>query len=276
MTGAIKSMKLYAQVDRVFRDLRAAGIADNAPLSVNQLSQFDQYHYYGVEAVQAAIQAANLGAESRVLEIGSGIGGPARVLADRSGCHVTALELQPDLNAVAETLTDRCGLSGKVRHVCGDALTHDLADGAFDAVVSWLALFHIPGRDRDLFPRFCAALRPGGVFYAEDLYQLGEFTPGDREKLTQMVFSKSMSTQEEYVAALRAAGFGNVVFETRTASWVEFCTGRLAAYRAARPRNLAIHGEGVVNGLTDFYRAMVDLFESGNLGGVVVSAKKAG
>lgn len=273
---AIKSMKLYSQVERVFRDLRAAGIADDAPLTVDQLSQFDQYHYYGTEAVEAAIRAAGLSAGSRVLEIGSGIGGPARVMASRSGCHVTALELQPDLNEVAGALTARCGLGGKVRHVCGDARTYDMPEGAYDAVVSWLALFHIPGRDHHLFPRCAAALRPGGVFYAEDLYKLGDFTPGEEEKLTRMVFSQTMSTQDEYVAALEAAGLTDVRFTNRTADWLDFCAERLAAYRAARPRNLAIHGEEVVDGLTAFYQAMVDLFEGGNLGGAVVTAKKAG
>ncbi len=51
---------------------------------------------------------------------------------------------------------------------------------------------------------------------------------------------------------------------------------RLAAYRAARPRNLEIHGPEVVDGLTGFYQAMVDLFEGGNLGGAVVTATKPG
>ena len=277
MTGsAIKSMKLYSQVDRVFRDLRAAGIADDAPLSVDQLSQFDQYHYFGAEAVEAAIRHAGIGPGSEVLEIGAGIGGPARVIADRSGASVTALELQPDLNAVAISLTTRCGLSGRVDHVCGDALTYELPEGAFDAVVSWLALFHIPGRERRLFPRCHATLRPGGVFYAEDLYKMGDFTRAEHEQLTQMVFSQSMSTEEEYVSALEAAGFAGVRFDNRTASWLEFCVARLAAYRAARERNLSIHGPAVVNGLTQFYQTMVDLFESGNLGGAVVTARKPG
>ncbi|MDH3667350.1 MAG: class I SAM-dependent methyltransferase [Paracoccaceae bacterium] len=272
---AIKSMKLYSQVDRVFRDLRAAGIADDAPLSVDQLSQFDQYHYFGTEAVEAAIRHAGISPASHVLEIGAGIGGPARVIADRSGCSVTALELQPDLNEVATSLTARCGLSERVDHACGDALTYALPDETHDALVSWLALFHIPKRDR-LFARCHATLKPGGVFYAEDLYKLGDFTPEQHEQLTQMVFGQSMSTEDEYVAALKAAGFADVRFDNRTASWTDFCVTRLAAYRAARARHLSIHGPAVVDGLTEFYQTMVDLFESGNLGGTVVTARKSG
>ena len=273
---AIKSMKLYGQVDRVFRDLRAAGIANDAPLDVDQLSQFDQYHYHGIQAVEAAIRHAGIGPASQVLEIGAGIGGPARVIADRSGASVTALELQPDLNNVAMSLTARCRLSDKVEHVCGDALNYPLPDGAFDAVVSWLALFHIPGRDRQLFPRCHAALRPAGVFYAEDLYKRRDFSPEHQVQLTQRVFGQSMSAQADYVAALQAAGFTDIRFDDQTASWTEFCVTRLAAYRAARERNLAIHGATVVDGLTEFYQTMVELFESGSLGGAVVTARKSG
>ena len=83
----IKSMNLYSQVDRVFNDLRAAGIADDAPVDVATLSQFDQYHYFGTDAVDEAIAAAAVSESSRVLDIGSGLGGPARYLADRTGCR---------------------------------------------------------------------------------------------------------------------------------------------------------------------------------------------
>ena len=64
---------------------------------------------------------------------------------------MTALELQSDLNAIAADLTERTGLADRVTHICADALTYPFPDAAFDAVVSWLAILHIPDR-----PRLCA------------------------------------------------------------------------------------------------------------------------
>ena len=70
-------------------------------MTVEQLTPFDNYHYFGTEAVDEAIDVLGLKPGMRVLDIGSGIGGPARYIAERSGAQVTALELQPDLDALA-------------------------------------------------------------------------------------------------------------------------------------------------------------------------------
>ena len=75
------------------------------PLTPDQLFPFDQFHYHGIDAVRAAAGIVGLGRTSRVLEVGSGLGGPARYLAHTVGCHVTALELQEELHDLARTLT---------------------------------------------------------------------------------------------------------------------------------------------------------------------------
>ena len=62
----------------------------------------------------------------QILDVGSGLGGPARHLAHTTSCTVTALELQEDLHEVAENLTQRCNLEQKVKHITGDFLQIDL------------------------------------------------------------------------------------------------------------------------------------------------------
>jgi len=109
----IKSMKLYHHVDRVLTELRQMGKEDEGPLSVDELTPFDQLHYHGTEAVDHAVRATGVSASSSVLEIGSGLGGPARHIAATVGAQVTALELQSDQNLLASNLTARCGLAEK-------------------------------------------------------------------------------------------------------------------------------------------------------------------
>ena len=74
----LKTMPLYRDVDRIYNELRAAGLYRQEKFSVADLTSFDQYHYHGTDAVDVAIADLGINAESRVLEIGSGIGGPAR------------------------------------------------------------------------------------------------------------------------------------------------------------------------------------------------------
>ncbi len=266
-------MKLYDRVERVHNELRALGIADDAPLDVAQLTPFDQYHYHGTAAVDEAIAALDIDASSRVLDVGAGIGGPARYLAATAGCHVTALELQPDLDATGADLTRRCGLQGRVEHVRGDILDGAPAAGTYDAVISYLTILHIPDRAR-LFAAIHRALRPGGGLYIEDFTLLREADEAERETLRVKVQCPYVPSPATYVVHLVGAGFRNVALEDVTASWTSFIAERLAAFRADRPRLDAIHGTDLADGLEDFYATMASLYGAGVLGGARITARR--
>jgi len=129
----LSAMPLYTNLDRIARGLAAQGIRPGDPIRPEQLFALDQWHYHGTEAIAAAAHALGLGSQSRVLDIGAGVGGPARYLAHTIGCHVTALELQPEVHAIGVDLTHRSGLADRVTHICGDALVEPLPDAGFDA-----------------------------------------------------------------------------------------------------------------------------------------------
>ena len=269
----IKSMKLYARVDRIYDDLAHMGIGAGDPLTVEILTRFDQFHYFGTDAVDEAIRALGIDASTRVLDVGSGLGGPARYLAQHTGCHVTALELQGDLNAVAASLTERCGLGGRVEHRCGDVLDEALPEGGYDALVSWLAFYHIRDHAR-LFARCARALRSGGRLYAEDLFRRGEFDAAEQRVLTELLYGQRLALENEYVGALRAAGFGDIRFTDLTDAWRPHVVDRVPQYRAVREQNLAVHGAETVDALDRFYAAVARLFLSGKLCGARVTAQK--
>lgn len=271
---AIGGMPLYTHLDRIARGLAAAGIGPNDPIPPERLFALDQWHYHGTDAVAGAAAQLGLGPASRVLEIGSGVGGPARYLAYTVGCHVTALELQPKLHALAVDLTRRCGLDGRVTHLCGDALAHPLPDGAFDAVVSLLAIVHIPDRPR-LCARLARALRPGGgVLFIEDLCMRAPFAPEGLRDLREIVHASSISTIADYVADLRAAGFADVAASDLTPDWAPFAAERLQAWRANREAYARVHGEGAYAAQDLFYTVIARLYASGSLGGIRVVARR--
>ena len=95
-SGDIKSMGLYHHVDRVGSEVRDLGRSDDEPLRADELTAFDQLHYHGTEAVDEAVRSTGINQRSAVLEVGSGLGGPARHLASTTGAAVIALELQDD------------------------------------------------------------------------------------------------------------------------------------------------------------------------------------
>jgi sarcosine/dimethylglycine N-methyltransferase len=269
--STITSMPLYVNVERINHELAALGIGDDEALTPEQLFPFDQYHYHGTDAVHVAANLLGLGATSHVLDIGSGLGGPARYLAHTTGCHVTALELQSDLHTLATHLTNRCGLGSHVTHVCGDALTTALPEATFDAVVSWLALYHIPERPR-LLARLARMLRCGGQFYTEDLYQRAPFATSDLPDVRHTLFSMTLTNITAYVRDLHEAGFTEITTTDLSDDWTAFCGVRAADWQADRPRHMRVHGEPIYTQLDTFYTVVRRLFRSGSLGGVRIIA----
>ena len=271
---SIKTMKLYARVERVYAELRAAGVGDGDPLPLDVLSRFDQYHYRGAAAVEEGIARLGLASRHHVLDVGAGLGGPARVIADRAGCRVTALELQPDLHETAARLTARAGLEDRVRHRRGDILEGAPPPGGYDALFAWLVFLHIPERAR-LYRRCHEALGPGGGLYVEDYFERGRFTPEEREALAVKVYCRQLPRLDDLRRDLADAGFVQIEIEDLTASWTGFVAERARTFRAGRAREVALHGEEVFAGLDDFYTSIARLFQGGNLGGVRLVARRA-
>jgi SAM-dependent methyltransferase len=269
----IETMPLYTHVDRIARGLAARGIGPADAIPPEQLFALDQWHYHGTDAIRDAAAFLGLGPTSRVLDIGAGVGGPARFLAHTTGCHVTALELQRELHDVGVDLTRRAGLESRVTHACGDALTYPLADSGFDAAISFLAVLHIPDRSK-LMRRLAQALRPGGRCYIEDLCQRAPFAPDDLEDLRTVVHGVVVTSIADYVRDLAQAGFVEIVPTDLTPDWAPYAAERLQAWRANRAAYATVHGEGAWAAQALFYTVIDRLYRGGRLGGVRLTARR--
>lgn len=266
-------MPLYVDIiHRYYNDIADAGVGANEALAPEQLFPFDQIHYHGTDAVRTAAEMLRLTADSRVIEIGSGLGGPARYLAHTTGCRVTALDVQEEMHALASDLTARCGLGARITHVRGDALTYPLPDAGFDAVVSWLAVHQIPERPL-LFERLGRTLRAGGGLYIEDLHARAPFSAPDLIDVRDMLYASTMASADDYDRELRAAGFADVTLIDMTADWSVFCATRAAAWQANRNRHVRVHGLESYERLEGFFLAVQRLFEHGSLGGLRIVAR---
>ena len=70
-------------LDRIFNELNEIGKSDSDNLSIKDLTKFDQFHYHGTDAIDIAIDLLEINSNSKILDVGSGIGGPARYIARR-------------------------------------------------------------------------------------------------------------------------------------------------------------------------------------------------
>ena len=269
----LESMGLYRNIDRVDADLAALGVGPEDPVRVDQLTSFDQFHYEGTAAVDDASVALQLGPASRVLDIGSGLGGPARYLADRTGCAVTALELQPELHDAGRRLTSRAGLADRVEHLEGDILNGPPAGPGFDGIVSMLCFLHIPDRTA-LFTSCAASLRPGGRIFIDDYVELSPLDPASATALAEIVHCPYLPDASTYAAHLTDAGFVDVDVVDKSSDWSAFVNARYDAFRDGRENLVQRYGEPTVADLDTFYGTVAELFAGAGLGGARITARR--
>lgn len=200
-------------------------------LSIDDLAAYDQLHAGVLDASRELIKWVGLKEDEDVLDIGSGLGGTARFLASEHGCHVTALELSPRLVESGRTLTEWLGLTERVVHIEGDALTWE-TDRTFDVIVLQHVDVQVEEKTR-LYGRCRELLQPtiaSRVVWHDWLAGPGgqvEFPvpwSGEGEEIT------FLSTMDEFRADLVSAGLALHRFQplpAETALWFNAARDRL-------------------------------------------------
>lgn len=196
--------------------LRRVGVDVDA-LRVEDLAGLDQLHAGFLPATEHLLDALELTAGTSLLDVGSGVGGPARVAAERHGCPVTGIDLSPDFVELARTLTARVGLADLVTFDVGSATSMPYRDGSFSRAMLNHVGMNIAEKDR-VFAEVRRVLEPGGRFAVYEQMRTGEGDLTYPLPWADDETSSFVETRERYGDLLRAAGFGIEVDEDRTAA----------------------------------------------------------
>lgn len=189
--------------------LRALG-KDPANATVEDLAPADHHHGGGLEATRRLAERldryAAIAPADRLIDLGSGIGGPARFFATAFGCRLTGIDLTPDFCHVAEALNEVTGLSERIDIHNGSVTDLPFDDAVFDHAYSQNVSMNI--EDKAAFHGTVArVLKPGGCFALAEIVK----GPGG-DILFPNPFAKTpdhafVVTLEQTIASLSAAGF---------------------------------------------------------------------
>jgi cyclopropane fatty-acyl-phospholipid synthase-like methyltransferase len=195
------------------------------------------------DEIAAFARRAGITAGTSVLDIGSGIGGPACYLAQRFGCQVLGVDISTIGHTQALERVRHTGLSHLVQFRCGDIQALALPAQAFDVVLSLDAWCHIP--QRPLLLQRCAIwLRPGGRVAFYDHVERQPIPAPDRKRFCTLWRFPSLETPQSYVEALQAAGF-RLLYHHETSVYARrFYSRLLAQYIERRAEFEAIRGPG--------------------------------
>ena len=161
----------YSALDieaRILAAIRAAGLDPGKLLSPTDLAPLDHFHTGGLRASRELAALAQIRSEDRVLDIGAGLAGPARMLASSLGCAVACIEMSPDFCAGAALLNRLTGLDDRIEVHRGSALDLPFPDAAFDVV--WMQNVGMNIADkRKLYREIRRVLKTGGRYAFQEM-----------------------------------------------------------------------------------------------------------
>ncbi|HLZ06700.1 MAG TPA: class I SAM-dependent methyltransferase [Bradyrhizobium sp.] len=198
-------------------------------LTPQQLAALDHFHTRGLLATAELSKLAAIASDAAVLDVGSGVGGPARFVAATFGCQVTGVDLSEPFVDAARYLTERTGQGGQVSFQTASALELPFDHGRFDVVLLQHVAMNIADR-AGLYREIRRVLKPGGRFATYDAVLKGGEphypVPWARTPATSFLLSAEATR-----VAIEEAGFRALVFQDDS----ETANAWFAKVRAAGP-----------------------------------------
>lgn len=235
--------------------------ADPAHPTIEALAPYDHFHGRGLEATVEFADKLEIAAADRLLDIGSGIGGPARYMAGRFGCHVTGIDLTAEFCDLAHHLTKQMSLEDKVAIEQGNALAMPFDDGQFDGAYSMNVSMNIEDK-MAFYNEISRVLRPGAWLALSEVAKgsgdgVAYPTPWARTAETSF-----LQTLEETREGLEASGFTVVsTRDTKKESLAFGAKSRAMVERGEKPPHRAIqliHGDLAKDAAANMTRALAE------------------
>lgn len=194
-------------------------------LSVEDLAPVDHFHARGFPATVELADRLSIKACEHILDIGCGLGGPARYIAQRFGCKVSGVDITAPFIEAANKLTACLHMEDRVHLELGDGQHLPYPDSAFDGAYAQHVTMNVADRPR-FFAEAYRVLRPGG-FFALTEHGLGPTgSPHHPVPWSEDGSGAYLISPADTQATLERAGFSGVVIEDTGAKY-------LAGYRVA-------------------------------------------
>ncbi len=199
----------------------------------------DEFHVRGAEVSRELAASVDL-TDRTVLDIGCGLGGPCRMLADTYNCRVTGIDLSAEFIRTASKLSELVSLGSKTRFVQGDAAALPFPDATFNVVWTQHVQMNVPDKQQ-FYAEANRVLRPEGYFMYYDILK-GKGEPVTYPMPWASTADQSfLFTNRELDRILTGLGLRKVSTKDQTRAGIAFFEGLLAKIKASGPPKIGLN-----------------------------------
>jgi cyclopropane fatty-acyl-phospholipid synthase-like methyltransferase len=252
----------------VEKELQAQDKSMNLPgLSIDDVLPFDQDHFGGLALTEQCLSASRIDRNSNILDIGSGLGGPARYIAWRTGCRVTGVEIQEDRYDFSVRLTKKLCLDKRVAFIHSDVCELDLPINHYTHIISFQTILHIVHKG-ELLSLMGRLLRANGQIYLTDYCRGTGYRRGVEHELLNTISCPGLLTISEYRTGLENGGIQQLVVENSTQEWAARAKERCDELDRDFFEKVRIHGKEPVTKAVQFSKRVSAIFDRKIITGV--------
>lgn len=245
-------------LDRILKSLAKQGV-DGNDITIETLAPLDEFHVGGLFATRRIASRLTLMPRDRLVDLGCGTGGPARAIADISGCTVSGVDLTEEFVTTGRALNDITGLAEQVTLTQGSILALPLPDDAFSHAV----MLHVGMNVEDkhgLMREAFRILQSGGRFCVYDVMQVSDGVLEFPFPWAADASFSAVAQPADYISAAIAAGFLLEAQHDESAGAASMLSAMLDSGPANRPdgsadpfHNLAHHIRAGLLAPTEIY-----------------------
>jgi SAM-dependent methyltransferase len=235
-------------------------------------------HFLGRQGTEACIALmAPIDESSSVLDLGSGLGGPALYIRLKYDCHdIVGVELQHDRVVCAQSIGRMT--NAHIHFHEGDMLAYLRNNGSlrrFSHIISILSILHCPHK-RDILESIGVALDASGSVCIEDYVLTRRVSEKERALLASTISCPNLLSLSEYLAALESGGVGSLEVKSMTEEWYSIASQRVVDFGNDPPNSIATPflTQGEIDRARGFAAGVETLFKDGIVAGVRITGRK--
>lgn len=223
--------------ETILERLKALGLAE-ADISRKDISAVDEFHVRGAEVSKELAALTDIQGKS-LLDVGCGIGGPARMLAAEFDCQVTGLDLSEEFIRTATKLSALLRLGEKTKFVQGNALELPFKGASFEVVWTQHAQMNIPDKQQ-FYGEIARVLKPKGTFLYYDIFRKEQRSPNYPMPWAEQENTSFLTTPEEVTRILEAHGLSQKQTTDQTDAGIAFFEDLLAKIAQFGPPKIGL------------------------------------